>query len=107
MRAFIERHGDARFSNADFNGDIPFVRDRAGWWRDTNGRREYLFTTDGMREATKGIDFKRALDMLEEVKALPKPGANGERAKYFRIAGRGLKLYPIDADKLAGGEYVT
>lgn len=104
VSGFIERHGDGRFSDADTTNDVQ-TRDRAGWWRDTNGGREYLFTTDGMREATKGIEFKRALDVLQEAKALPKPGANGERARFIRIAGRGVKLYPIDPDKLAGGEH--
>lgn len=104
VSGFIERHGDGRFSDADTTNDVQ-IRDRAGWWRDTNGGREYLFTTDGMREATRGIDFKRALDVLQEAKALPTPGANGERARFIRIAGRGVKLYPIDPDKLAGGEH--
>ena len=104
VSGFIERHGDGRFSDADTTNDVQ-IRDRAGWWRDTNGGREYLFTTDGMREATKGIDFKRALDVLQEAKALPTPGANGERARFIRIAGRGVKLYPVDPDKLAGGEH--
>lgn len=104
VSGFIERHGDGRFSDADTTNDVQ-IRDRAGWWRDANGGREYLFTTDGMREATKGIDFKRALDVLQEAKALPTPGANGERARFIRIAGRGVKLYPIDPDKLAGGEH--
>ena len=106
VSGFIERHGDGRFSDADTTNDVQ-IRDRAGWWRDTNGGREYLFTTDGMREATKGIDFKRALDVLQEAKALPTPGANGERARFIRIAGRGVKLYPVDPDKLAGGEHVA
>ena len=104
VSGFIERHGDGRFSDADTTNDVQ-IRDRAGWWRDTNGGREYLFTTDGMREATKGIDFKRALDVLQEAKALPTPGANGERARFSRIAGRGVKVYPVDPDKLAGGEH--
>ena len=106
VSGFIERHGDGRFSDVDTTNDVQ-IRDRAGWWRDINGGREYLFTTDGMREATKGIDFKRALDVLQEAKALPTPGANGERARFIRIAGRGVKLYPIDPDKLAGGEHVA
>ena len=104
VSGFIERHGDGRFSDADTTNDVQ-IRDRAGWWRDTNGVRKYLFTTDGMREATKGIDFKRALDVLQEAKALPTPGANGERARFIRIARRGVKLYPVDPDKLAGGEH--
>ena len=58
-----------------------------------------------MREATKGIDFKRALDVLQEAKALPTPGANGERSKPCRIGGRVVKLYAINSERLAGGEH--
>jgi putative DNA primase/helicase len=82
--AFIERHGDARFSDADSNPDAP-IRDRAGYWRDEGERRKYLFNAEGMREALKGFDFKRALDVLQESGALPKPDASGERAKPQRI----------------------
>lgn len=102
VSGFIERHGDGRFSDADADAQNGMqIRDRAGWWRDKNGTREYLFTADGMREATKGLDFKRALDVLQEAKALPTPGANGERANFMRIAGRPVKLYSIDPDQLA------
>lgn len=101
VAGFIERHGDGRFSDADTTTDVQ-IRDRAGWWRDTTGGREYLFTTEGMREALKGYDFKRGLDVLQEAGALPPPGANGERARFTRIAGRGVKLYPIATEKLAG-----
>ena len=104
VSGFIERHGDGRFSDADFSNDIQ-IRDRAGWWRDGSVGREYLFTTEGMREALKGFDFKRGLDVLQESKALPTPGANGERSRFTRIAGRGMKLYSIDPDKLGGGEH--
>ncbi len=101
VSGFIERHGDGRFSDADANNESQ-LRDRAGWWRDSSDGREYLFTTDGMREALKGFDFKRALDVLQEAGALSVPGANGERAKFYRIAGRGVKLYPVQAEKLGG-----
>lgn len=101
VSAFIERHGDGRFSDADLTGDTP-IRDRAGWWRDTGEGREYLFTADGMREALKGFDFKRALDALQEAGALPTPGADGRRQRFYRIGGRGVKLYPVQADKLGG-----
>jgi putative DNA primase/helicase len=105
VRSFIERHGDARFSNADYTGDAPLVRDRAGWWRSVGGGREYLFTASGMRDALKGFDFKRALDVLQELGALPAPGADGKRARYFRVEARGVKLYPITPEKLDGNEY--
>lgn len=101
VSGFIERHGDGRFSDADANNESQ-LRDRAGWWRDSSDGREYLFTKDGMREALKGFDFKRALDVLQETGALAAPGSNGERAKFYRIAGRGVKLYPVQAEKLGG-----
>jgi len=56
-----------------------------------------------MREALKGFDFKRALDELESAGALPAPGADGKRARFFRFDGRGMKLYPINFDRLTDG----
>ena len=101
---FIERHGDSRFSNADAPiSDNGMRFNRAGWWRDDDGGRVYLFTAEGMREAVKGFDFKRALDVLQESGALPRADAGVERAKAQRIDGRLVRLYPIQADKLGGG----
>jgi putative DNA primase/helicase len=99
---FIERHGDARFSNVDAVGENP-VRDRAGWWQSTPEGRTYLFTADGMREALRGFDFARALDELVTCGALAKPNADGKRARFYRIGGRPMKLYPIAFDKLEAG----
>ncbi len=101
VSSFIERNGDARFSNADDNSDTP-VRDRAGWWRNSDDGRVFLFNSDGLKEALKGFDFKRALDVLQEVGALPKSNSSGERAKAQRIGGRMVKVYAIQADKLGG-----
>ena len=99
---FLSRHGDARFSDANDNGDGPVVRDRAGWWTlDDAGNRLYLFTAEAMREATKGFDFNRALGALETIGALPKQ-ANGRRGKNHRICGRQIKLYPINSNLLEG-----
>ena len=100
---FIERHGDGRFSSAEATSESQ-TRDRAGWWRDTPEGRIYLFTTEGMREALKGFDFARALDELEACGAIPKAGADGKRARFVRIGGRGMKLYQINSDKLTGRE---
>jgi putative DNA primase/helicase len=99
VAAFIERHGDSRFSSADVDANTP-IRDRAGWWRDDYGHRTYLFTAEGMRETLKGFDFKRALDDLQHVGALPAPQKKGERAKPERIGGRLMKLYAINTEKL-------
>jgi putative DNA primase/helicase len=100
---FIERHGDSRFSDMDGGGD-SMIRDRAGWWRDGQEGRIFFFTAEGMREALKGFDFNRALDELEACAALPKPGVDGKRSRFVRIAGRGMRLYQIHADRLAGDE---
>lgn len=104
VSGFIDRHGDGRFSDAEYTGETS-VRDRAGWWRDSLGERLYLFTADGLKEALKGFDFKRALDTLQEAGALPAPGADGKRAKAERIKARGaapIRLYTINPEKLGG-----
>ena len=101
VSGFIERHGDSRFSNADANASDDAMRiNRAGWWRSDGSGRVYLFNSEGMREAVKGFDFKRALGTLQEAGALPESDASGERAKAQRIGGRLVRLYPIQADKL-------
>jgi putative DNA primase/helicase len=100
LSSFIERHGDGRFSSE--NDGNAMVRDRAGWWREGHGSREYLLTADAMREALRGFDFSRALDVLQAQGALPGSGANGKRTRLFRIGGRALRLYPIHSEKLTG-----
>lgn len=104
VAAFIERHGDSRFSDADAPGEAH-TRERAGWWRDSMGERTYLFTADAMREALKGFDFNRGLDALQAVGALPAASADGKRARFYRIDGRGVKLYPINHGKMTGGDH--
>ena len=101
VAGFIARHGDSRFSNDDVNETSDVMRiNRAGWWRDVDGGRVYLFNREGLREAVKGFDFKRALDTLQEAGALP--ATSGERAKPLRIGGQLVRLYPVQADKLGG-----
>lgn len=94
LASFIERHGDSRFS--DWTDDRSIVRDRAGWWRpDDAGGRLYLFNADALREALKGHDFKRALDVLEASGVLHKASATGERRKSVRIRGGVEKVYEV------------
>ena len=105
LSGFLERHGDGRFSDANYRDEVS-VKDRAGWWRDSADGREYLLTAEAMREAMKGFDFNRSLDVLQELGALQKPGADGKRARLLRIGGqRPVRLYPINPDKLTGGDH--
>lgn len=101
VTAFIERHGDSRFSNADFPLDdsrAALIRDRAGYWRDTNGQRAYLFNAAGMREALKGFDFERAMAALQHAGLTPPPGKDGKRSRGVRVAGKLFRAYEVWPD---------
>ncbi|WP_406867661.1 DUF927 domain-containing protein [Paraburkholderia fungorum] len=101
ITAFIDRCGDARFSDIDADGSplVP-IRDRAGYWRIREGMRSYLFTSEGLREAIKGYDFNRALTALDQSGALVE-GKGGKRSAMVRVPGGHLtRLYCIDPRKL-------
>lgn len=90
---FIDRHGDSRFSDADADQQhAPPVRDRAGFWRDRDLERVYLFFGSGLKEALKGHDFARALDHLSRSGML-KTRNKSERIKA--IGGSFKKCYAI------------
>jgi putative DNA primase/helicase len=101
VSGFIDRHGDSRFSNVEAGSEIS-TRERAGWWCNSPQGRIYLLTAAGFREALTGFDFGRARDLLEEAGALPARDAEGKHSRSFRINGRSVRLYPIEADKLGG-----
>lgn len=100
LAGFIERHGDSRFSSVEGDRDFP-VHNRAGWWTDLGDQgRQYLFTSDGIREALKGFDFTRALDVLQEAGVIDPPGADGKRSKAPKIGGRTVRVYAVYWDRL-------
>jgi putative DNA primase/helicase len=88
---FIERHGDSRFSDADDEHPQP-VRERAGYWRQRDGERVYLFTAAGMREALKGHDYKRALMHLEQAGMLK---TRNKTERIRAIGGTTKKFYTV------------
>ena len=106
LTTFIERHGNSRFSDVEEVSEIrnAVIRDRAGWWNDTGGRRSYLFTASGMQDAMKGFDLSRALDAMQEAGAIDPPGGDGKRSKFRRIEGRGVRVYIVDPSKLSEGK---
>jgi len=65
---FVMRYTDSRFTSVDDGAPDGKARtvvyDRAGYYRDQNGDREYLFTPDGLREAARGFDFRRVRQEL-------------------------------------------
>ncbi|WP_227875315.1 DUF927 domain-containing protein [Paraburkholderia dokdonensis] len=99
---FIDSNGDARFSSIEGSADL--IRDRAGYYRIDGGRRLYLFTSGGLREATKGYDLARVTAALERAGALADTDC-GKRSKTTRTPdGRTPRLYHIDPEKLTEGE---
>ena len=104
---FIDRHGDSRFSDADAPpGESlhqPLIRDRAGYWRNTDAGRVYLFNSSGMREALKGHDFGRALGYLQAAGMMPPTGSDGKTAKALTIQGKRGRWYEVRPGTAAGG----
>ena len=116
MRAisqFLEVHGDARFSDLNFapqtnpqNPAIKFepraIANRAGYWDGSNyDHRIFLLNSSALHEATKGFDFKRVLEALEQAEALVKKGTDSlAHPTYIPADGRTIRLYHIDPAKL-------
>jgi putative DNA primase/helicase len=111
VRDFIDAHGNSRFLDINWSRPVnpktgleidkdPLIRDQAGYFDDSSGSRVYLFTSGGLHEATKGFDFKRVLEALEEAGAFAKVGAT-QKSVTRRIPEGGSKdLYHIDPTKL-------
>ena len=53
-----------------------------------------------MKEALKGFDLQRSLDVLVQCGALPKPGADGRRQTPKRLDGAVRKVYEINPERL-------
>jgi putative DNA primase/helicase len=102
---FIARHCDTRYTDLkprthwDYtdqknpklvkDAEQPKAYQRAGYYEDIGERRIYLFTRDGLREATQGFDFGRVLQALDEGGAFYVIGSGGEKAKLRRLPGGG------------------
>jgi putative DNA primase/helicase len=108
IRDFLDTHGPARFaplilgSMADkLNHPRPVVN-LAGYWEVKDGKKHYLLTSAGLKEAGKGRTTKRVVAALDEQKAFYDKGGSGETPKVRRT-GYGTeqkKLYHIDYEKL-------
>lgn len=99
VEAFIDAHGDSRFSHEKHGFAVP---NRAGWFTEEDGGRVYWFSAGAFREAVAGFDVKRALDVLEARGMLKtRPGIR-ERAIQKRFGGRNTKYYPVYSSPIEG-----
>ena len=109
MASYIDKYGDSRFSNVD-DSEAKVV-ERAGYWKDeavigddSQTRRIYMLTSTGVREATRGYDFRHVIAALEAAGALVRKGSDGKTSvntKTPRRPSGGERLYHIDPDKLS------
>lgn len=95
---FIDRHSDSRFSSIEGSADI--IRDRAGYWKQDGSRRLYLFTSVGLREATKSFDLIRVTAALHKAGAFAATDLDKRSKKTRDPTGRAVSLYHIDPEAL-------
>lgn len=74
------------------------MRERAGFWRDTDKGRIFMFNSPALQEAAAGHDLKFILQALNEVGWIVEKESD-KNSKRIKIAGRYRPLYwirPID-----------
>lgn len=99
LRGFIDRHGGSRFQSVKAGADA--VRDCAGYWEERpQGGRLYLFTLDGLEEATKGFDISRVVRTLDGAGALAKKESGKHQHRKRLPDGSKRGLYWIDPERL-------
>jgi len=90
IRDFIDRYGDSRFSEIH---DNRIVHERAGYWKDDNNQRLYLFNKSGLSEALQRNGLNRG------IKTLKKHGwlicKNQRNTIQQRIRGDRLRFYCV------------
>jgi putative DNA primase/helicase len=108
----VDTHLDSRLSDIDWTPtpnkwdnvtSPPLIRERAGYFQDVpDSRRLVLFTSAGLRAATKGFEFNQVIKAIDEHDAFAKTGAS-QKAVSTRIPAennRVVSLYHIDLARL-------
>jgi putative DNA primase/helicase len=110
VRDFIQTYG-ACFSNIDWTpvydkdtGRIlnaePVIHERAGYWKEINEKRIYLFTSKGLDKASGGFGTRKAAEVLDSIGALVEK-TTGRRSKKARTPdGHSVDFYWVDPDML-------
>lgn len=104
VTAFIETHGDSRFTEIHPTSPEPVKasgQGRAGYWEDTTEGRVFLFTAAALEEAARGFDKRRIIETLDAEGWLVEKDT-GKRSKLRRAGGKSTRLYavlPRDAEQ--------
>ncbi|WP_197469188.1 hypothetical protein, partial [Oleiphilus sp. HI0125] len=91
---FISRNGDTMFSNIDDSSHDYPIRDRAGWWRDENGQRIWIFTSEGLKRAANCTNINRIIKALNDTNLIAVHDI-GKSSKATTIQGSTKRLYHI------------
>lgn len=97
VTAFIDTHGDSRFSEIHPTAPEPVKasgQGRAGFWEDTHEGRLFLFTASALEEATRGFDKRRVLEALDSEGWLIDKDT-GKRSKVRRAGGKQTRFYVV------------
>jgi putative DNA primase/helicase len=95
VASFVELYGDSRFtSHVDKDAKVTAHSGRAGYWRDGDHGREWLFTAAGLTEATKGFDRSQVTTNLKGAGWLM-PGKDGKPTQQIKIRGENKRLYVL------------
>ena len=98
VQTFIDKHGGSRFENrnGDASQNTPIIRDRAGWYEDTEKGLIYHFTKSGLKEALDGFDFGRGVEALEAAGwLLGKDKSYPQRGKQKKIGGNNYRVFSV------------
>jgi len=88
---FIAKHGDSRFSPHREQEDRP-IQNRAGWYKDTDQGRVYMFFPVALKEAGAGFERTRIVEALRKAKWLVDYDS-GRSTKKTRTAAGLKNLY--------------
>jgi putative DNA primase/helicase len=103
VRAFIEAHGNSRFEPMDHDENTPRTINRAGFWRNSDGEREYLFLPEAWKEVCVGLDPSRAARALADAGKLRK-GGDGKNTVQVTLPEMGRVRCHIVTSAIFGGE---
>ena len=100
VRDFIDLHGHNRFVHLSLSMDEKTASDqrggylRSGWIeRGPDGQYIYLFSSDGLQEATKGFNIGQVTKALDEAGWLYRKGNDGKPSVSKYIDGGTRRVY--------------
>lgn len=94
INSFINKHGDSRFSLMPYHAEDKSVLNRAGWYRDSAGKRIFMFTPTALQEAGGGYDKARVVDTLSRYGWIADTDS-GRFTKKTRTSAGSKNLYHI------------